>query len=61
MTVLAFLEVAPRVARELMGWSAAEMMLRYHHVTDEMKRDVADRFGRYFRSDSEHGAESATG
>jgi integrase len=47
-TVLAFLEVAPRVAMELMGWSASEMMLRYQHVTDAMKRDVADRIGNYF-------------
>lgn len=47
-TVLAFLEVAPRVAMELMGWSDAKMMLRYQHATDAMKRDAADRIGKYF-------------
>jgi integrase len=47
-TVLAFLEVAPRVAMELMGWSASEMMLRYQHVSIAMKQDVADRIGKYF-------------
>lgn len=47
-TVLAFLEVAPRVAMELMGWSDPKMMLRYQHATDAMKRDAADRIGKYF-------------
>ncbi|MBS2534157.1 tyrosine-type recombinase/integrase family protein [Catenulispora sp. NF23] len=41
-TVLALLNVAPRVAMDFMGWSDPSMMLRYQHVTEEMRRQVAD-------------------
>ena len=44
-TVLALLEVAPRVAMDFMGWSDPAMMLRYQHVTEEMRRNVADTIG----------------
>ncbi len=41
-TVLALLNVPPRVAMDFMGWSDPSMMLRYQHVTEEMRRQVAD-------------------
>jgi integrase len=44
-TVLALLEVAPRAAMDFMGWSNPDMMLRYQHVTDAMRRDIAKRLG----------------
>jgi integrase len=42
-TVLALLEVAPRAAMDFMGWSNPDMMLRYQHVTDAMRREIAKR------------------
>jgi integrase len=42
-TVLALLEVAPRAAMDFMGWSNPDMMLRYQHVTDVMRREIAKR------------------
>lgn len=37
---------------DFMGWSAPTMKKRYMHVTDEIRRDVADRLNAYFwRSD----------
>ena len=44
-TVLALLEVAPRVAMDFMGWSDPAMMMRYQHVTEEMCWNVADTIG----------------
>lgn len=44
-TVLVLLEVATRVAMDQMGWSTPEMMARYGHVTDRMRRSLADRIG----------------
>lgn len=44
-TVLALLEVAPRAAMDFMGWSNPDMMLRYQHVTDVMRKDIAKRLG----------------
>jgi integrase len=42
-TVLALLEVAPRAAMDFMGWSNPDMVLRYQHITDAMRRDIAKR------------------
>lgn len=44
-TTLALLEVAPRAAMDFMGWSNPDMMLRYQHVTDAMRKDIAKRLG----------------
>jgi hypothetical protein len=33
----------PRAAMDFMGWSNPEMMLRYQHVTDSMRNDIAKR------------------
>ena len=41
-TVLALLNVALRVAMDFMGWSDPSMMMRYQHVTEDMRRQVAD-------------------
>lgn len=29
----------------IMGWSMADMMARYQHLTQEVRRDIADRLG----------------
>lgn len=42
-TVLALLEVAPRAVMDFMGWNNPDMMLRYQHVTDGMRREIAKR------------------
>ena len=47
-TVLALLEVAPRMAMDFMGWSNPDMMLRHQHVTDTMRKDTAKRLGEHF-------------
>jgi hypothetical protein len=44
-TTLALLEAAPRAAMDFMGWSNPDMMLRYQHVTDAMRKDIAKRLG----------------
>jgi integrase len=46
-TVLALLGVPSRTAMYVMGWSNPAMVVRYQHVTEAMRRDVADRIGRY--------------
>jgi hypothetical protein len=33
---------------DFMGWSSASMKLRYMHVTDGLRRDVADQLNGYF-------------
>jgi integrase len=42
-TVLLILGVAARTVMSLMGWSSAEMTARYQHVTDNIRRDVAQQ------------------
>ncbi|WP_263250599.1 tyrosine-type recombinase/integrase [Saccharopolyspora rosea] len=42
-TVLLLLGVPDRTAMDLMGWSSPNMRKRYMHVTDQLRRDVADR------------------
>jgi len=44
-TVLVLLEVAPRAAVDFTGWSNPDTMLRYQHVTDVMRKDIAKRLG----------------
>jgi len=42
-TVLLLLEVPDRAVMESMGWSDPKMLLRYQHVTDRIRRNIADR------------------
>lgn len=42
-TVLLILEVPGRVVMDIMGWSEQDMLLRYQHVTEQIRRNVADR------------------
>ncbi|GAA1381365.1 tyrosine-type recombinase/integrase [Catellatospora chokoriensis] len=44
-TVLLILGVQQRAVMGLMGWSSAGMAARYQHVTDSIRRDVADQIG----------------
>lgn len=47
-TVLLLLGVDDRVVMEVMGWSTPTMKQRYMHVTEELRKDVADRINGYF-------------
>jgi integrase len=47
-TVLLLLGVHPRVVMDVMGWSTAAMQRRYMHVTEELRRDVANQLNRHF-------------
>jgi integrase len=44
-TVLLVLGVPERTVMSVMGWSSTTMAARYQHVTDPIRRDVADRIG----------------
>ena len=44
-TVLLVLGVPERTVMSVMGWSSTAMAARYQHVTDPIRRDVADRSG----------------
>ncbi|MGL5824942.1 MAG: tyrosine-type recombinase/integrase [Nocardioides sp.] len=44
-TVLLVLGVPERTVMSLMGWSSTSMAARYQHVTDPIRRDVAQRIG----------------
>lgn len=47
-TVLLLLGVQDRAVMDFMGWSSASMKLRYMHVTEGLRRDVADQLNGYF-------------
>ena len=42
-TVLLVLGVPERTVMSVMGWSSTSMVARYQHVTDPIRREVADR------------------
>lgn len=44
-TVLLLLGVPDRAVMGIMGWSKADMMARYQHLTQAVRRDIADRLG----------------
>jgi integrase len=44
-TVLAILAVPTPTAMAIMGWSSAEMAVRYQHVLDSIRKGVADQVG----------------
>jgi integrase len=39
------LGVPERTVMSVMGWSSTSMAARYQHVTDPIRREVADRVG----------------
>jgi integrase len=43
--VLLVLGAPERTVMSVMGWSSTAMAARYQHVTDPIRRDVADRIG----------------
>jgi integrase len=47
-TVLLLLGVQDRAVMDLMGWSTVAMKTRYMHVTDGLRRDVANQLNAYF-------------
>lgn len=47
-TVLLILGAPDRTAMEVMGRSSVTMEHRYMHVTETVRRDVADRLNAYF-------------
>jgi integrase len=47
-TVLLLLGVPDRAVMDFMGWSTVTMKQRYMHVTDGLRRDVADQLSQYF-------------
>lgn len=44
-TVLLELGVNQRATKGVMGWSSANMAKRYQHITDHVRRSVADQIG----------------
>lgn len=44
-TVLLVLGVPERTVMSVMGWSSTSMAARYQHVTDPIRREVANRIG----------------
>lgn len=44
-TVLLVLGVPERTVMSIMGWSSTSMAARYQHVTDPIRREVANRVG----------------
>lgn len=44
-TVLLVLGVPERTVMSVMGWASTSMAARYQHVTDPIRREVADRVG----------------
>lgn len=47
-TVLLLLGVPDRVVMDVMGRSTASMKTRYMHITEQLRRDVADQLNGYF-------------
>jgi integrase len=44
-TVLLLLGVPERAVMGIMGWSTTAMAARYQHLTEAVRRDIADRVG----------------
>lgn len=47
-TVLLLLGVQDRAVMDIMGWSTMAMKQRYMHVTEGLRRDVAEQLNGYF-------------
>jgi integrase len=50
-TVLLLLEVPDRAVMDVMGWSEADMLQRYQHVTEKVRRNIADKVEKLLWSD----------
>lgn len=48
LTVCMLLRVSDRAVQDPMGWSSIRLKERYMHVTEELRRDVADQLNGYF-------------
>lgn len=46
-TTLLLLGVSERAVIDVMGWSTGKMTLVYQHITDAVRKDVADKVGAY--------------
>jgi integrase len=46
-TTLLLLGVSERAVIDMMGWSTAKMTLVYQHITDAVRKDVADKVGSF--------------
>ncbi|WP_300079327.1 site-specific integrase [Propioniciclava sp.] len=46
-TTLLLLGVSERAVIDIMGWSTVKMTLVYQHITDGVRKDVADRVGTF--------------
>lgn len=57
-TVLLALGVAQRAVMGFMGWSNPSMAVRYQHMTDPVRRDIAERRGSLLWNASEAGGEA---
>jgi integrase len=44
-TVLLVLGVSGRAVMGIMGWSNSAMAVRYQHMTDQVRRDIAQQLG----------------
>jgi integrase len=54
--VLLLLGVPERVVMSVMGWSSTSMTKRYQHVTEAIRRQVADRLdGLLWESETDGG------
>lgn len=42
------LRVPDRAVQDHMGWSSIRMKERYMHVTEELRREIADQLNGYF-------------
>ncbi|WP_199430832.1 tyrosine-type recombinase/integrase [Qaidamihabitans albus] len=52
-TVLLELGINQRATMDVMGWSNASMAARYQHVTDEVRRSIADQVGSHLWEQAE--------
>lgn len=46
-TTLLLLGVSERAVIDIMGWSTAKMTLVYQHITDAVRKDIADKVGSF--------------
>ncbi len=51
-TTLPLLGVSERAVIDIMGWSSAKMTLVYQHITDSVRKDVAEKVGSFPRGAS---------
>jgi len=53
-TALLVLGVSSRAVMGIMGWSNSAMTVRYQHLTDQVRRDIAQQLGGLLWGDSRH-------